>query len=400
VSKLTLYAFEAYDPKRHAEVRGTWFAPSEQQARFWLESQGYSDIKLKRTRGDERTLRVHPTALALFFRQLGVLLQSSTPLPFALRLVSHSDDLNLSGVARRLESDVSSGMYLSQAMATFPRVFGSVTTGLVAAGENSGRLAQTLLDIAETSERQVALRSRVIASLTYPLVLAGFTLLVTGVFLFYVLPLDNELFGSMGIELPAINRLLISLSQLLKSPWFTLGLFLVVAALGLAFRRQSLRNKATELLLRGLEKFALTRELMVKGYSIRMLAILNLVLGSGGSVESALKLMLVASDRPQRKQALIALRERVVNGASFGEALEACGFFPRIVNALLKVGYETAQLDKMTQRAMEICEEDVNCGLDALTSLIEPLFMAMAGALAAFAVITAALPMLKLLQNL
>ena len=400
-SQLTLYLYEVYDPKRSTTIRGSWFAPTEDKARFWLEHQGFLEIRLRRSSLSQQTLRVHPTALALFFRQLATLMQTGTPLPFALRLVSHSQDQRLSAVAQMLESHVASGQYLSNAMSAFPLVFDRVNVGLVAAGESSGRLAVTLLDIANAEESRVALRGRVIASLTYPLVLATFTFGVTALFVFYVLPLDNAIFGSMGIELPWPNRVLLSFVNFLKSPWLPFGLLSAGGAFWAVARKETHRRRLGELVVRLISLLPATRALLQKGRAVRLLQILTLALTSGGTVQHALKLMLAAyADQPVQKGAIERLRNEVVNGADFGVALDSSGLFPRIVGALLRIGYETGRLERMSQRAMEICEEDVRLGLETMSSLIEPILLGFAGLVATGVVLTAAMPMLKMIQSL
>jgi type IV pilus assembly protein PilC len=401
MQQLTLYLYEAYDPNRSIPVRGSWFAPNESKARFWLEQQGFVEVRLRLSSKSQETLRVHPTALALFFRQLGVLMQSSTPLPYALRLVSHSQDQRLSGVARLLETNVGNGQYLSKAMSTFPLVFDKVIVGLVAAGEDSGRLAATLLDIAAAEERRVALRSRVISSLTYPLVLTSFTLGVTGVFMCYVLPLDVELLGSMGVELPAVHRLLLWVVGIFNSPWLPLLLLMFCGGLWAAGRLEANRRRLWRAVTRLVGWLPLARDLLHKGRSVRLLQILSLVLTSGGSVEQAMKLMSSAyADQPDIEEAIEGLRNEVVRGLDLGVALDRSGLFPPMVGALLRIGVEAGRLDQMSERAQEICEDDVRIGLDTLSSLLEPVLLALSGVVAAFLVITAAMPMLKLLQAL
>jgi type IV pilus assembly protein PilC len=195
--------------------------------------------------------------------------------------------------------------------------------------------------------------------------------------------------------------MLISLAGWLSSSWLPLLALLCGAAIWRLGSRPANRRKLLLALLRGASLVPATRALVHKAQAVRLLQILSLVLTSGGTVEQAMKLMHWAySEHPDHKRALEGLRAEVINGGDFGIALDRSGLFPAIVGALLRVGYETGRLEKMSQRAVEICQEDVQLGLDTLSSLIEPILLGFAGLAAGFVVLTAAMPMLKLIQTL
>lgn len=396
---LTFY-YEALEPKRNLRVRGTWFASSESKARYWLENQGYTDIRLWPGRTRHADLQVHPQALALFYRQLAVLLQSGTPLPFALKLVSYSEDPCLVGIARMLESQVSAGDYLSVGMHRFPRVFDPVSISLVRAGESSGALTRILLDIAQAKERAVELRGQLLCAMTYPVILAVIMLLVSGVFIFYVFPGDSDLFSSLGVELPAINRAILSLIGLLKSPWVPGVLLGLVAIGGWLSGKEGARQWPYRALVGLMKRWRPSRDLLLKIRAIRLLQILTMVVSYGGTVELALKLMHDSSVDEVEQGEIESLRQAVIQGADFGQALEEAKLLPTFVAALLRVGFETARLDQMSDSALRLCEEDVRIGLDTLTSLIEPLLLGIAGVVSGFVIITSALPLLQLIETL
>ncbi len=396
---LTFY-YDALDSKRDLRVRGTWFAPTESKARYWLENQGYTDIRLWRGRTGQADLQVQPQALALFYRQLAVLLQSGTSLPFALKLVSHCEDPRLVGIARMLESQVSAGEYLSAGMQRFPKVFDPISVSLVRAGENSGALTRIMLDIARAKEREVELRSQLLAAMTYPAVLAASMLLVSGIFIFYVFPGDSDLFGSLGVQLPAINRAILSLVGLLRSPWVPGALLGLGTAAGWVIRKGGARKRIYRVLLGLVKRWKPSRELLLKIRAIRLLQILTMVVSNGGTVELSLKLMHDSSVDEVEQGEIESLRQAVIQGADFGQALEKAKIFPSVVAALLRVGFEAARLDQMSDSSLRLCEEDVRIGLDTLTSLVEPLLLGAAGLAAGFVIVTSALPLLKLIETL
>ncbi len=396
---LNLFLYEAFDSQRRVTTRGSWWARDQEQADFWLRSQGYTDIRLKLSPKTVLAVRVQDGSLTLFYRQLSVMFRSGVALPDALRLASFTDDQVLAGVCLLLSDKVSSGHPLSGAMKTFPSIFDRVTVGLLAAAEQSGRMPQVLHRLAESEERRYKLKRAVIAAVTYPALLCLSTLILTGLFAFYIFPINKALFSSMNLELPLINRVLFWVLDILTNPMFPVlllgfGGWLAVLVRSRKFRDQ-LRARATMLLL----SFPPARVVVQKAQSLRMLEILGLLLDGGGTVDLALKFMIAAGDR-RAQTVFTEVRGKIMNGSDFGEALKTSQYFPPLVSSLLEIGYETGRIESMALKGAELCEEDVRLALASATALLEPLLLAFAGLIAGVAVVSSALPMMKLIQAL
>lgn len=400
MDSLKIYYFDAYDPRRSAMVRGGWWSKSLPEAEYWLREQGYQNIRCWEGSEDTSRVSVDRFALALFFRQLAVLFCSGTALNSALELAAHSEDRRLSAVAISLSERVSQGFSLSQAMKTFPSVFSPVVRGMVASGEKSGGLAEILRSIADAEERATKLERNLRAALAYPAVLICVTFVVTLFFVFYILPMDKELFGGLGIELPWINRLLLKAMDVVSSPIFlALCLGLVVASF-LAWRQNSTRERLSRVILSAATKVPVLGKLLTEYRAARFLQVLNLILLGGGNIVQAFKFMSSVATLPEEKRALDQIRNSIMEGGDFGESLEACGLFSRSISALLATGHEVGKLACMSGRAQRICQENVQAHLEAAVALVEPLLMAAAGLVAGFVVITSALPLLQLVQEL
>lgn len=397
--ELSYFLFEAYDSKRGVTVRGSWFARDEKRARFWLEQQGFVRVELRRSQRRRESVKVDSTALALFYRQLAVLMNAGVGLPFSLQLASFSHDRHLCGVARMLQAEVENGHYLSRAMRGFPAVFDSVAVGLITAAEGCGRLASTLIDLADSQEARQMLRSRLIASLTYPLVLSFFSFLGAVLFLLYVLPIDIELLGSMNRQPPAPFLWMERLLSLLSSPWLPLALLVLGSALGLLSRRLD-GERLYEQSMTLLRRLPGVGPVVHKLQAVRLLSVLSLVICGGGTIDGAFKVMLdLRLDRVQRR-AIEELRRALREGEDFGQALESSEAFPELARSLLRVGYETGRFEAMSRRAQALCLEDTQQALASLSALLEPLFLGLAGILAGAVVIISMLPMIELMQAL
>ena len=381
-------------------MRGGWWSHSSEQARFWLEQQGYVDIRIRPTSVSPTQLRVGGQSLAIFFRQLAVMFPNGVPLTEALTLTSHSEDKNLNSVCLSLSEQIQSGRSLSQAMKLFPRVFDAVVIGLVAASESSGRLAQTLTRLADAQERRYKLVRASIAALTYPALLSLSTFALAALFFFYIFPINQELFSSMNLELPFLNRLLGKVVDFMTSPIAPL-MVLAVSGGGFTYLRDPGRRRELLERLRNLamEVPALGR-LMTKARALQMLEILALLLDSGGTVDNALRFMIEATSDERGRRELQQVRSRVMQGESFADALKSMGYFPPLVCSLLDVGHETGRMVEMAKKGADLCEEDVRVAIETSSSLIEPILLACSGVVAGVAIITSATPMITLLQRL
>lgn len=381
-------------------MTGGWWAHSQEQAHFWLVNQGFTDIRLRPSATRPADLRVRGQSLALFYRQLAVMFPNGVPLTEALRLTSYSEDRNLGAVCLHLGEQIQNGHSLSQAMRLFPRVFDPVVVGLMAASESSGRLAQTLKRLADTEERRYKLVRAAIAALTYPALLSLSTFALAALFFLYIFPINQELFSSMNLELPLLNRILAKGVDFLTSPFAPL---LVLALSGGSFayfrspeNRRRLVGRASELAV----TIPAFERLMAKARALRMLEILGLLLDSGGTVDNALRFMLESTSDERGRRELQQVRSRVMQGEDFAVALKSTGYFPPLVCSLLDVGHETGRMVEMAKKGAELCEEDVRLAIETSSSLIEPILLAGSGLVAGVAIITSATPMITLLQRL
>lgn len=395
-----LFLYDAFDPQRSLGIKGSLWAATSEAAQARLHAQGYTDISMVVGRKTASTVTVSQASLALFFRQLSVMLDSGTQLGMALQLSAFTDDRYLSGVVTAIGDQVASGRSLSAAMALFPRVFSPLLVGLISAAENSGQLSITLHRIADAEERQANLQSQLSSALAYPAFLTVSTLAMCGLFVFYILPMDQELFASLGVELPAITQFLVGIINAMKSPLgIVVELGLVVGLIAL-LRTAEVRHAWK---IRGLEflrRFAVTRVILDKSRASRMLQVMGLLLRGGSSADVALKFMGAASEDPRQKRLLDQIRQKVIQGDELSEALESNDLFPRMVVAMMVVGYEAGTLEEMCAKAADMCEEDVRLALDAATAMVEPVLMGFAGLIGGFVIISSAMPLLKLVEGL
>lgn len=398
--QLHLYLFDAFDHERSTAVRGSWWAHSQQQAQFWLEQQGFTQVQLRLSPRLLEQVQVQADSLSLFYRQLSLMFRSGVPLSEALRLASFTQDRHLAGVCLLLCDRLRSGYSLSQAMKLFPSVFDLVSVGLIAAAEQSGHLHETLARLADTEERRLSLRRCLISASIYPAILTLSTLILAFLFLFYIFPLNRELLGASNTELPPFAGLLLPLMDLLGSPWSPVLVLGLGGLLALQFRSSRFRRRVRRLGIRFLLRVPALGGLIRKVQALRMLEILNLILSGGGTVDMALRFMISTASDPEQQAMFEEVRDQVIRGADFSIALEAADVFPSLITSLIQVGYETGRMEQMARHGIKLCEEDVRLAVDSASALLEPLLLMFSGLLAGIAIVSSALPLLQLLNSL
>ena len=384
---------------RGLRVRGSWWARTDQHARAWLLTQGFCDIRLWPSGRKQTRLKVDGMALSIFYRQLAVMFASGIPLADSLRLTSYSEDIHLAGVSLKLGDQVCAGHSLSEAMRGFPSVFNEVIVALVAAAETSGAMSRVLGRLAQNQERAHKLRKSVMAALTYPAVLLSSTLLLWLLFVFYIYPINRQLLSNVKIDPSSLTAFLYGALDAASSPWLLLALVCltaVVVAFFFSKRSEKIRQRIDD----ALWLMPAVGPLRSKMRGLETLEILSLVLGAGGTVDHAMRLMISAATNERGRTAMARIRQQVMEGGELGELLQESEFFPPMVGSLLQIGYETGRLEEMALRGAELCEEDIQIAIDTLTALLEPLMLAFAGGLCAVAIMASAAPMLQLLKGL
>src|SRR5881275_681677 len=195
-----------------------------------LKSLGYVPIAIdkKAGAGIKKELkipgfggRVKLKEVAVFSRQFATMINAGLTLLRSLQILAEqTENKVLAAVVDQVRIDVERGASLSQALAKHPKVFSRLYVAMIKAGETGGVLDKTLLRMAETMEKEVALRHKIKSAMTYPVVVFGLVIIIVSAMLLFVVPMFKNLYGQLGGTLPLPTRVLIILSDLIKKAWF------------------------------------------------------------------------------------------------------------------------------------------------------------------------------------
>jgi general secretion pathway protein F len=386
------------------ERRGSVRAETSEAARDQLQSRKLYIVRIEPaaeaagrpllSRGLLARRRMGVKQVTLFTRQLATLITVS-PLEEALRTVSRQAEREeVRRVLARVHAGVVEGQRLSDAMAREPASFPPLYRAMVAAGEASGTLPQILERLANLMERQAQVRSKVLSTLAYPIILAFVAAFVVFALMIFVVPKVVEQFQDVGQALPLLTRVVIGISAFLAAWWWALlGLIAAAALLGArALKDEGARMKFDRFLLR----LPLVGRLIRDLHAARMARTLSTMVASRLPLLEGLKLTTSTVHNRVLRAAMADIAEQVRTGGSLSGAMRRAGIFPPLLVYLAASGEASGKLDVMLERAADYLEREFDAFTTTALSLLEPAIIIVMGAVVALIVLSILLPILQL----
>jgi type IV pilus assembly protein PilC len=302
----------------------------------------------------------------------------------------------LAEIVTQVRAEVEKGSSLSAAMAKHPRAFNRLYISMVRAGEVGGFLDQVLVKVAETFEKEVELRGKIRSAMTYPVVVFVMVLLIVGGMLIFIVPTFKNLYTSLGGTLPLPTRLLIGVSDAMKR-FFPLVL-LAVIGLVIAYRRW----RATPAGRYRLDQFKLKVKvfgpLFHKSALSRFSRTLATLIRAGVPILQALEIVADTVNNGVISRAIHDVQDSVREGESLATPLAKHPTFPAMVVQMMAVGEETGALDTMLSKVADFYDQEVEAAVASLTSLIEPLLIAVMGAAVGGMVVALYMPLFNIIN--
>lgn len=393
----TLYEYTVRDAAGKL-VTGKLEAADEAALVSRLRAQGHAPLSVKPAGvglNREITLpgsdRVGLKDLAVMARQFATMISSGLSLLRALTILAdQTQNKALAKVLGTVSSDVQGGSSLSVAMAKHPRVFPPLMINMTRAGEVGGFLEAVLLQVADNFEAEVKLRAKIKSAMTYPVVVFVIAIVAVIGMLLFIVPIFAGMFDSLGGQLPLPTRVLVFLSDGLRFTGPAILVLLVATAVlwGRFKHHPRLRAVVDPLKLR-LPVFG---PLFSKIALSRFTRNLGMMMRSGVPILQSLEIVGSTSGNVVLERAAGDLQESVRRGDSMAGPLTSHKVFPPMVAQMLAVGEDTGALDTMLEKVSQFYDQEVEATADALTSLIEPLMIAVLGAIIGAMIIALYMP--------
>ncbi len=339
--------------------------------------------------------RVSAEDLAVVTRQLAVLVHAGIPLVEALTaLVEQADKEKLKRVLGDVKQRVNEGASLADALATHPRVFGELYVNMIRAGEHSGALEIVLVRLADFTESQARLRSKILGTMAYPALMMIIGSGVLAVLFTVVIPKVMKIFEDTKATLPWTTQVLIAFTTFVSRWWWAMLVVLTLAVWGFLRWKRTPAGKARW------HRFVLT--VPIFGRLVRVVAIgrfartLSTLLKSGVPLLTAMDIVRNVVGNVRLAEVIEQARDAIREGQSIAAPLKRSGEFPPLVHHMIAVGERSGALEEMLANVATAYEAQVDTTITALTSLLEPLMIVMMGAVVGFIVFSVLMPILQI----
>jgi type IV pilus assembly protein PilC len=403
---MPVYSYTYKDPNG-ALQKGTTEAESEDKLRARFEEQGLEvvEVTMIKKRGSVKSRgygRVKLTHLSVFCRQFSTMVDAGVSLVRCLDVLSRqTQDPKLKKILLDIGERVEGGESLSRSMQRHPRTFSNLFIGLIRAGEVGGVLEESLQRLSQFLEKDVELRRKVKAALTYPILVIVAAICIVGFLVAYIVPEFADLFVDIGLkeeDFPEMTKFLINLSYNVRNNW--LVIIISVVAVVLAWRMFVSTRFGRRVADRIKLYIPVFGKLHHKVCMARFSRTMGTLLTSGVPILQAMETVAGTVGNSIMADAVLDARARIREGDRIGDPLEASKMFPPMVVHMIGVGEESGSLDFMLQKIADFYESEVEATLQSLTAALEPVLIIMLGFVVGFIVIAMFSPLIKVIEQL
>jgi len=402
------YAFKGRN-RLNEMVSGEKIAASEDELRALLRreqivmtqaSEKGREISLPKL---GRSKKVKAKELAIFTRQFSVMIDAGLPLVSCIDILAEQQkNVFFKEVLHQVRQNVEEGSTLSSALEKHPKVFDSLYTHMVEAGETGGVLDLILQRLSTLIEKVVKLKRSIVSASIYPAAVVVVAVVAVAVIMVVVIPQFEQIFLGLlgpGEALPLPTRIVMAISNFLAG-WGGLALLIGIigGSIGVSFYYKTPKGRwMIDTLLLKLPIFgSILRKVAVARFS----RILSTLLSSGVPILQSLEITAKTAGNVIIEDAVLKVRAGVERGESFVEPLKATDVFPHMVSQMVGVGEQTGALDAMLGKIADFYEDEVDSAIADLLALIEPVLIAFLGITIGGIVISMYLPLFTLIGKL
>lgn len=385
--------------KKGNTIKGEITATNMTVVRAELRKQG---INAQKVRKKSQPLfgssgkKITPLDIAIFTRQLATMMKAGVPLVQSFEIVADGlENPSMRDLVLKIKADVESGNNLANALRANPAYFDDLFCSLVESGEQSGAL-ETMLDrVAIYKEKTEALKAKIKKAMKYPIAVVVVALIVTAILLIKVVPTFQELFQGFGAELPAFTQFVIGISEWMQQWWLVFFGGIILSVVG--FLQAKKRSQAfSDALDRMVLKAPIAGHIVYQSTIARYARTLATTFSAGVPLVEALDSVAGATGNVVYRNAVLKIKDEVSSGTQLNFSMKSAGIFPPMAVQMTAIGEESGALDAMLDKVATFYEDEVDNAVDGLTSLMEPLIMAVLGVLVGGLIVAMYLPIFQL----
>lgn len=386
------------------KIEGIFKANSKNEVLAMIEDNKYYPIEIKETLDREQKdifesfAKVKTKDLYIFCRQFHTMINAGANISNALDILrKQTENKKLKKTLSEAHDDVQKGISLSEALGKHKDVFPNLLINMINTGEVSGNLDIIMSRMATHFEKENKINNQLKSAMVYPLVLAGLSVAVVFFLLTFIMPTFTGMFEGSGVPLPAPTRIVMGLSNFIRTKWYIL---LAVIGGGVYGMKTYAKTPEGRLTLDRLKlKLPIIKDTTEKVIVSRFTRTLSTVLASGVSLVQAIEVVKKVVGNKVAEKSLEKIKEKILKGVSLGEALGAESLFPEMLHSMIKIGEESGSLDDILDKTANFYDEELEAALKRMTTMIEPLMIIVMGVIIGFIVVAMMLPMFEMVNT-
>lgn len=347
------------------------------------------------SQAQKKKIRVSHKELNVFTRQFAIILKAHVPLLKIFEILqTQTASAKFRKVLRDIQSLLREGESISAALKQYPRIFSEIYASMVHAGEVSGTLDKVLGQLAEFSEKEAEIRTKVQNAFIYPLFLLFVGIATVFVLLTFVMPRLIVLFSDLGTALPLPTQIIIKISYFLQAYWVTI--LLGTAVVAFILRSGGLSPSQKKIFDQFKLSFPIFGNLILKSETAKFLRSVELLYESGIPLYQAVRIGSETVSNLAMREKLLKVPELLEGGKTFAKSLEEVPYISRFVSQMISVGEESGQLGVSARETAVFYEQETDQAVKIATTLLEPLMILAIGIVIGGIVISMLLPIFEI----
>lgn len=398
------FDYQAKDNSTNKVVKATVQADSESAAAKLLIAQGFTPLDIKEADDEGSffariTNRITTKDKIVFTRQLATLIGAGLPLSQSLHTVmEQTDNKKLRAVVEDIVTAVEGGKSLSDSFSKHPEVFDKVFLALIAAGEASGTLDDSLRRIAAQQEKDAAIMSKIKGALTYPLIVLFVIFGVMAFMLFTVVPQVEKLYEDLNKTLPFLTQIMVTAADFLGQFWW---LVIIILGVAIYFFLQYLKTEGGISFKDNLKlNVPLFGKMFRKLYMARLARTGQTLLSTGVAMLDMLRITSEAVNNTVIAGSIDRAAEKVKGGKALSTALQPEEYILPLVPQMIKIGEQSGKIDEMMGKTAQVYEDELDEEIKAISTAIEPILMVILAIVAGGMVGAILLPIYSLVNGI
>lgn len=392
---------------------GVMDALTEEEAVYLLKQQGviiteiYSDESVAPakpikpiavdTPKNLKRVKIKGKQLLLFTRKLSAMLGSGLAVVPALEMLrDQSEDKGMRQLLSEVVEDVNAGIPISKALEKYPDTFDSVYINLIRAGESSGSLESFLQKICTSLEKKIKIISSLKSALTYPMILLIVAVGVIMVMMTFVVPVFAEMYSGNGASLPTPTRVVMSISDFIRSPQ-ALVILIIIVGFFIFLKKKIKSNIALKTKFdKKLLDLPVFGDLIRNSAIARLASVLANLVSAGVGLLEALEIARQSINNEYIKEGVENIKRKVYSGNTLESIMKDDPRFPETFKAFVGVGEKTGKLNDMLGSIANFYEDEFDGSVDRLSQMLEPAMILFLGVTIGFILVAMYMPIFSM----